>query len=197
MNKLKRLITLIIIIISTTLTINATDKFMIISSGIKDGVIDSKYGINGEFVKNGIPFLSLPIDIHNPPKGSKSYAITILDYDAIEPTGFIWIHWSVANIKGLSVKENASREDSKLVQGVNSWYSQLIKNPLTKEQASFYGGMVPPDKEHTYTITCYALDTVLDIKNGFFLNELYEKMEGHVIDKVSITGKYPKQIENK
>ena len=48
------------------------------------------------------------------------------------------------------------------------------------------------DKSHTYELHIYALDKILDLKNGFFLNELYESMEGHILDEAILKGIYEK-----
>ena len=40
--------------------------------------------------------------------------------------------------------------------------------------------MAPPDKPHTYTIHVFALDTALPLERGFYMNELYHAMDGHV-----------------
>lgn len=42
--------------------------------------------------------------------------------------------------------------------------------------------MTPPDKEHIYELHIFALDKLLDLKNGFLLNELYREMDGHILD---------------
>ncbi len=64
------------------------------------------------------------------------------------------------------------------------------KNSLTIKETSRYGGMGPPDKPHTYEICVFALDKILDLENGFYLNELYEAMENHVLDDCKIKGIY-------
>lgn len=70
--------------------------------------------------------------------------------------------------------ENESQTTTDFVQGVNSWISMQDGNQ-SKELSSFYGGMAPPDAPHLYEIHGYALDTVLDLENGFLYNELYNK----------------------
>lgn len=50
--------------------------------------------------------------------------------------------------------------------------------------------MTPPDAKHIYEIHVYALDIIADLENGFFLNELHRKMEGHIIDQSILKGEY-------
>lgn len=50
--------------------------------------------------------------------------------------------------------------------------------------------MTPPDKPHLYELHVFALDKLLDLQNGFLLNELYHEMEGHVLEKFTLKGVY-------
>ena len=119
--------------------------------------------------------------------------ILLEDKDAIPVVRFSWIHWAVANLTTTMLEENASANPAgRFVQGVNSWASPLLgENKLTDAEASRYGGMAPPDKAHTYEIHVYALDTMLDLKDGFFVNDLFKAMEGHVLKQITRKGTYP------
>lgn len=80
---------------------------------------------------------------------------------------------------------------NEFVQGRNSWSSPLLGNDaLSVEESSMYGGMSPPNAEHRYEIHVYALSNELNLENGFYANELFEKMEGKVLDSITITGTY-------
>ena len=165
--------------------------FELNSSGVKNGYIQPKYGQNGTQNIKGMPSLSLPLEWKDAPKGTKSFAIIMDDYDAIPITGFTWIHWSVI-IPGNtnSLKENASLENKNIIQGVNSWISSM--GGLSKAEASHFGGPAPPDQDHTYNITIYALDKELNLENGYYLNELYKEMDGHILDQTTLKAKYKK-----
>lgn len=163
------------------------------SSGIVNGVIEDKYGKRGtQFTQNGMPNYSLPLKIENAPEGTKTFAIFLEDKDAIPVAGFSWIHWVAANIKINDIPENASLlQKDEFVQGRNSWSSPLLGNDaLSVEESSMYGGMAPPNAEHRYEIHVYALSDELNLENGFYANELFEKMEGKVLDSITITGTY-------
>lgn len=56
----------------------------------------------------------------------------------------------------------------------------------------FYSGMTPPDKDHVYELHIFALDCMLELENGFWLNELYQKMEGHILATDVCKGVYYK-----
>ena len=173
-------------------SISFSKGFTVKSSGIKDGIIAEEHGEKGKEKVNGVPSVSIPLSWSNPPKNTKSFAVVIVDDDAIPVVGVSWYHWSVANITAnkLNLERDASRKNKDLIQGVNSWVSPM--GGQTKEDSTFYGGPMPPDKDHVYKIRVYALDTVLDIKNGYYLNELYDKMKGHILSVAELEGIYKK-----
>ena len=53
-----------------------------------------------------------------------------------------------------------------------------------------YGGPAPPDKPHTYVFKAYALDTTLDLNEGYSKQELEDAMKGHIIAEAKLTGTY-------
>lgn len=164
---------------------------IVTSSGIIDGVIEDKYGSKGAYInKNGMPTYSLPFKIQGEPENTKSFALILEDKDAFPVTkGFSWIHWTAANITKTEVIENESQTATDFIQGVNSFMSIQGGNQ-SAEESSFYGGMAPPNGMHTYELHVFALDTLLDLENGFLLNELWWKMEGHILETYTLKGKY-------
>ena len=162
------------------------------SSGIINGRIEDRFGKQGSSFHQGMPTYSLPLSIQNMPEGTRCFTLILADYDAIPVCGFAWIHWIAANIKFSELPENASEEYAvDLVQGVNSWASPLLKEKaLPPEKASCYGGMVPPDRAHKYYLTVYALDQVLNLENGFYLNQMLDGMNGHILAAASLCGVY-------
>lgn len=165
---------------------------IVTSTGIISGFISKKYGGYGtQFNENNVPSYSLPFKIENAPENTSSFAFVLEDKDAYPVVGFTWIHWLGANLKKSEVKENESQTAADFIQGANSWIS-VQGNQQDREQASYYGGMTPPDKAHTYELHIFALDKVLDLKRGFYLNELYEKMDGHILEEAVLKGIYEK-----
>ena len=168
--------------------------FMFVTStGIVNGIIQNKFGGRGtQFNQNGVPTCSLPFKIENPPTGTRSFALILEDKDAYPVTGgFVWVHWLAANITRCELKENESQTAHDFIQGCNSWMS-IQGNRQSKELSCFYGGMTPPDQNHTYELHVFALDTLLEIKTGFFLNELYREMDGHILSEYTLKGIYHK-----
>ncbi len=162
----------------------------ITSTGIVNGMIDDKYGKFGSsFNENGMATYSLPFAIEDSPQGTISYAIELEDKDAFPVSGFSWIHWTAANIKRTEIKENESQTATDFIQGVNSYIS-LQGGKQSKKLSSFYGGMAPPNEPHVYELHVFALDSELDLQTGFYMNELYKKMDGHILAQATIKGTY-------
>ena len=175
---------------NTTVIAAERRTMKVTSSGIVNGIIQDKYGKRGPRNELGMPTYSLPLLIEEAPEGTVSFAVMIDDKDAFPVSGgFAWVHWTAANIRRTELKENESQTADDFVQGVNSWLSiQGGNHPA--ESCSYYGGMAPPDAPHIYDIHVYALDTVLDLKNGFYMNEMYRKMKGHILEEVTVSGEY-------
>lgn len=161
------------------------------STGIINGMIDLKYGKFGsQFNDNGIPSYSLPLKISDEPKDTVSFALVLEDKDAHPISGgFSWIHWTAANITRNELFENESLSSTDFIQGLNSWIS-MQGGSQSKELSSFYGGMAPPDASHLYELHVYALDSLLNLNNGFYMNELYKCMNGHILGQYTLKGLY-------
>lgn len=167
-----------------------TLTFELESSGISNGYIDDRFGKNGDQMMNGVPSRSLPLTWSGVPEGTKCFALVMQDYDAIPVCGFSWIHWTAVipaeHYKWLP--ENASLEDHMIVQGLTSGISPIARRD--RETSCHYNGPQPPDKDHTYEVKLYALDTEIHLKRGFYLNELYKAMKGHVLAEATLEGIY-------
>jgi Raf kinase inhibitor-like YbhB/YbcL family protein len=163
---------------------------IVTSFGIVNGIIDKKYGKYGKQFFKGMPTCSIPLEIEEYPHNTRTFALLMEDKDAIPPTGFSWIHWSVANLTKDSLRENISINARDFIQGTNSWSSGLLADKLGRYEAAIFGGPMPPDKPHTYEIHVFALDRSLNLQNGFYVNELYKGMEGHVLAQYTLKGIY-------
>ncbi|MGL4848425.1 MAG: YbhB/YbcL family Raf kinase inhibitor-like protein [Clostridium sp.] len=175
-------------------------KMNLASSGIKDGIIDAQYGAASKDKLGAMPLESIPLEWSGAPASTKSYAITLIDYDTVPIMGFPWIHWIASDIPTnvTSLPANASTTmANNMVQGVTSYANgyPLQLNGLKgfqvpRDKAYHYGGMVPVNFPHKYTMTVYALDTTLNLKAGFGLNDLYNAMEGHIVGEGVVYGTY-------
>lgn len=96
--------------------------------------------------------LSPALEWHDPPSGTRSYALTVFDPDA--PTGSGWWHWVVVNLPadaaGLPTGAGAA-SGADLPSG-----SQQVR---TDFGSPGYGGPCPPPGHgpHRYVFTVYAL----------------------------------------
>ncbi len=144
------------------------------SSGIKDGKIDLAYGKFGSQLSKGVPTLSLPIEIENPPFTTVSFALSIID-----PDGGNWVHWLATDFSADVLVENASIKNAAImVQGKNDFGTKG------------YGGPTPPDKTHKYVITLYALNETLNLQENFSYKQFQEALKGKVLATAELTGTY-------
>lgn len=158
----------------------------IVSEAMNGGFIPDRFGKRGTQInKYGIPDCSIPFSIEDAPEKTRTFALVLEDKDAVPVCGFSWIHWIAANIKKTEIPENDSVGANDYVQGINSWFGSN-----GAEGALGYGGMTPPDAPHKYELHVFALDAELNLEQGFFMNELYHAMEGHVLAQTTVTGVY-------
>ena len=132
-----------------------------------EGVVPAKYTCDGED-------LSPPIAIERAPSGTVSLVLIVDDPDA---PGGVWDHWVAFNIPGTTSRIGEGSEPEG-VRGANSW-GRLG-----------YGGPCPPRGEHRYLFKVYALDTMLRLAPGATKAEVEEAMEGHVLERTTLVGRY-------
>ena len=129
------------------------------------------------------------IDFENVPKDAKSLALIMDDPDAMGAVGKVWVHWLVCNWNPtkLDIDEGFRRETYKILMAKKDF-------GLAEGKTDFgeigYGGPAPPDKRHTYIFKAYALDTTLDLEEGYSKQELEDAMKGHIIAEAKLTGTY-------
>lgn len=162
------------------------------SKGIIDGYIADRFGKRGtDLDSHGIPTRSLPIDITDAPEGTKTFAIFLEDKDSVPVCGFAWIHWLACNIKKNHLEENESIHATDFIQGTTSWYGVIGESMgIQRLEVSHYGGMTPPNAPHIYEFHVYALDTELDLKPGYYMNEFYHAIQGHILEETTLCGIY-------
>jgi Raf kinase inhibitor-like YbhB/YbcL family protein len=157
------------------------DNMELRSAGIINGIMDAAYGSNGKDITGGVPLRSLPLEITGAPRGAVCFAVYMDDIDSKPLCGFRWVHWMAVNITDGEIPEDFSRlAGDKAVQGTNDFGK------------AGYGGPTPPDKDHKYEITVYALDSLLPLSEGFTKDEFEEATEGHVLASATLNGIYKK-----
>ena len=109
------------------------------------------------------------IDFKNILDGTKTIALIMDDPDAMGAVGKVWVHW---------LEYHYVNDITTIIQGKNDFGE------------TGYGGPAPPDKRHTYIFKVYALDTVLELKEGYSKQELENAMKGHIIAEAKLTGTF-------
>lgn len=156
----------------------------------ENGYLPKKYSkyAREEYKYKDNPIVSFPIILEDIPENTKSFALTVIDFDAVPICGFPWIHWIACDIPGniIELPENVSVQNTlNIIQGKNSFSSGFVSETDPK-LTCHYVGPTPPDKDHKYTVDVYAIDCeTLQLNNGFYLNDLYDKMENHILCKAS------------
>ena len=129
--------------------------------------IPSKFTCDGRDINPTLVFENIPGD-------AKSLALIMDDPDAPMRT---WVHWVVYDIPVQdSIQENS-------VPG------KLGSNDFKRTR---YGGPCPPIGVHRYFFKLYALDSKLDLDGGIEKGDLEKAMEGHILEKAVLIGRYKK-----
>jgi Raf kinase inhibitor-like YbhB/YbcL family protein len=137
--------------------------------------IPEKYTCKG---KNISPELTW----NNPPLGTAAYGLIVDDPDA--PAG-TWVHWVIYNIPGsLQGLPESIRNDKEIINiGING---------INSSNKYGYSGPCPPFGTHRYFFRLYALDQILDIKQGANKPELIKAMQGHILAIAELMGTFTK-----
>ena len=136
--------------------------FSITCSDFDEGAeIPKKFGYKFENEEPNISF-------NRPPSSTTTLALIMDDPDAMGAVGKVWLHW---------------------LQYHNLTESSPVEGKTDFDEIG-YGGPAPPDKRHTYIFKAYALDTELELKEGFSKQELEDAMKGHILAEAKLTGTF-------
>ncbi|TAK75891.1 MAG: YbhB/YbcL family Raf kinase inhibitor-like protein [Gammaproteobacteria bacterium] len=127
--------------------------------------------------------VSPEFDWANLPAKTQSLALILTDPDA--PNGTFY-HWVVYDIppSGVTFPEGMEKVPAGVMVG---------KNSFSKER---YNGPCPPKgAAHIYLFTLYALDTKLKLPAGADGPAVMKAMQGHIIDKVTLTATYSRWLK--
>jgi len=152
-------------------------KMKIESSAFKSGeVIPTKYTCEGVNV-------SPPLKWGPVPEGTKSFALIVDDPDA--PLG-TWVHWVIFNLPAATTELAEAIPAQKILnnggkQGTNDFHK------------IGYGGPCPPSGTHRYYFKLYVLNSPLNLDAGATKDQLLKAMEGHILLKTQLVGRYRKK----
>jgi len=134
-------------------------------------MIPKKYGRDFENVNP-------PLTIGDVPGGTKSLVLIVEDPDVFAVAGIpVWDHWVVFNIPP-DIREIPE-----------AWVLTGVRGKGTRGELE-YGGPRPPDREHRYFFLLYALDTLLELPDGSSKAEVFEAMQGRVLEKAELMGRF-------
>ena len=140
-------------------------ELSIISNDFKDGgEIPKECGYKHGNEKPSIDFL-------NQQNSPGPIAIIMDDPDAMAAVGKVWVHWLA-------------------YRNTDDWDTQTETEGKNDFGEIGYGGPAPPDGRHTYIFKGYALDVVLDLKEGYSKQELEDAMDGHILTQAKLTGTF-------
>ena len=132
------------------------------SSDFQEGnEIPKKFGYKHENEQPDIKFESVPAE-------TKTLAIIMDDPDAMKAVGKVWVHWLTYH----------AVNDTTKIEGKTD-FGEIG-----------YGGPAPPDGRHTYIFKGYALDTSLDLTEGYSKQELEDAMKDHILAEAKLTGTF-------
>lgn len=139
----------------------------------EETMIPEKYTCDGIDVSPPLTWTSIP-------EGTKTLALICDDPDA--PMG-TWVHWVLFNLPA-SINElpESVPTDEELENGAKQGRNDFRRIG--------YGGPCPLGGTHRYYFKLYALDEELDLKTGVVKEELLKAMEGHILGKGQLMGRY-------
>lgn len=133
--------------------------------------------------------VSPPLAWSEPPAGTRSFAVTMIDR---HPVARQWIHWAVVDIPpdARMLTEGASAGSADERGGADTLPSGARELENTFGSPG-YGGPAPPPGtgEHTYAITVHALDVAtIAVGRRPTAGEFEGAIAGHVLARATIAG---------
>jgi Raf kinase inhibitor-like YbhB/YbcL family protein len=159
---------------------NAQAVFTITSPAFKDGALLAKKNAGANKANPNCvgENVSPPLAWSNPPAGTLSYALIMVDPEGRGIGVDHWIAYGIpATVTGFAENE-VSKPSDKYVGGIG-----------TAKQSIYMGPCTPPGSPHHYTFVLIATD--LDPKAlppGLTKLELFDKLNGHVKGSTGIIG---------
>lgn len=130
-----------------------------------EGNLPSKYSCDGQGINP-------PLHIENIPEDAKTLALIVEDPDA--PNG-VFDHWLVWNIG--------------LVADIKEGTNPGVSGDNSAGKSGFHPAC-PPSGSHRYFFNVFALDSSLDLPSGSGKKDLLTAMEGLILARGSIMGRY-------
>jgi Raf kinase inhibitor-like YbhB/YbcL family protein len=129
--------------------------------------------------------ISPPLRWSSLPAGTQSVVLMMEDPNAVSPLPFV--HWTLIN---LPPNLRALPED------IRKAFEPLRGQPArqgsnSKSERGYFGPRPPAgDPPHPYHFQIFALDTKLDLPDGFNRHALLQAMSGHVLAEGELVGSF-------
>ena len=164
---------------------NAAEPFTLSSPALTDGgTLAQKYGGNLKTNPNCVgDNISLPLAWSNPPEGTKSFAMVVVDPQGRAGLGVD--HWIAYGIPASSTG---------FAEGETSAPSNMFVGGKGTAGSTVYFGPCPPaGAPHHYNFTLIATDLdPTELPPGLTREELLGKLAGHTKNATGIVGLYAK-----
>jgi len=162
---------------------NAAEPFMLTSPAFKDGTpMPKKHANNTPGNANCVgENVSPPFAWSNPPAGTKSFALTMVDPEARGGTGVVhWVAYGIsASVTGFAEGEGSKPSD-KYVGG---------KGTAGGGATNYMGPCTPPGAPHHYTFILIATDLEpKELPSGLTRDELLAKLTGRAKGTTGLIG---------
>lgn len=160
----------------------AAEPFMLTSSSFKDGtMLASKNAGDNKANPNCVgENVSPPLAWSNPPAGTRSYALVMVDPEGRGGLGVIhWVAYGIpASVTGFAEGETSKPSD------------KYVGGKGTAGLSTYQGPCTPPGTDvHHYTFTLIATDLYpTALPAGLTRDELFAKLEGHAKGSAGLVG---------
>ena len=161
------------------------DDFTLTSPSLEDnGKLAVKNAGNDKSNPNCVgENISPPLEWKNPPAGTKSFALTLVDPEGRAGLGVVhWVAYGIAaSVTGFAEGDVSGPSD------------KYVGGKSTPGLAHYFGPCTPPGDWHHYTFTLIATD--LDpkaLEPGLTRDQLLEKLNGHTKGAAGLIGRFTK-----
>jgi Raf kinase inhibitor-like YbhB/YbcL family protein len=133
--------------------------------------------------------ISPPLAWRGVPANAVSLLVMMEDPDAVAPLPFV--HWTIVNIDPR--RRGLPEGIAKVFRPLRDWTTRQGTN--SKSERGYFGPRPPPgDPPHNYRFQVFALDTRLDLPDGFNRHALLAAMQGHVLAKGEFVASYARPL---
>jgi Raf kinase inhibitor-like YbhB/YbcL family protein len=161
----------------------AAGPFTLTSSGFKDGErLPQKFAGNNKSNPNCVgENVSPELTISNPPEGTKSFALLMLDPEGRPPGGVShFVAYGIPASVSSFAEGEMSKPDEKFIGGVG-----------TAKQSIYLGPCTPPGAPHHYIFTLIATDLdPKELKEGMTRDEVIKALDGHAKGATGLIGTF-------